>query len=311
MSVSASHVEAAAASAPAKPAPAEEQIELVIKPRRGWTGVDWRELIRYRELFYFLVWRDVKVKYKQAILGIAWAVFVPVISTLIYSVIGWFMGFDKRIVSGVPYPIWMYAGLIPWIFLQASISAGGMSLVSQQALMSKIYLPRLFIPASSCGSALVDMLLSFAVFALMLVVYQHVPSWQIVYLPLLMLLMFVMGMGLAFLLSAATVMYRDLRFLIPFLTQIGIWLTAVAYPSTIFDRSKDYFTNQPIPGGTNYEPWLALNPLAGIVSGFRSAIVGEPWKPPQLISAVIGAVLIFFIGLFYFRRVERRFADIA
>jgi lipopolysaccharide transport system permease protein len=297
MSVSASHVEAPPSDPPKAPAQAVDDVpELVIRPKRGWIGVDWAELARYRELLYFLIWRDVKVKYKQAILGIAWAIFVPVLSTVIYTVIGKFMNFQSRVESGAPYAIWMYAGLIPWLYLQAAITNGGMSLVNQQALMSKIYLPRLFVPASACGSALVDMLLSFGVFGVLIAFYGFVPSWQVIYLPLLLALMVIMGVGLAMLLSALTMMYRDLRFLIPFFTQIGVWLTAVVFPSTIFGSK---------------EPWLALNPLAGIISGFRSAIVGEPWKPAQLVTAIIGTFLIFLIGLFYFRRVERRFADIA
>jgi lipopolysaccharide transport system permease protein len=270
--------------------------ELLIAPRRGWIGVDWGELVRYRELLFFLVWRDVKVKYKQAILGVAWAIFVPVLSMLIYTVVGNFAGFNARVGTGVPYAIYIYSGLLPWVFLQQSISNGGMSLVNQQALMSKIYLPRLFIPASTIGSAIVDMLLSAVVFAALLSWYGFTPSWQIVFLVPLILLQVIAGLGLAFLLSAATVMYRDLRFLLPFIAQVGIWLTAVVFPQAILER---------------YADWLALNPLAGIVSGWRSAILGTEWRWLQLASSIVFCPAIFVIGLFYFRRVERRFADIA
>lgn len=270
--------------------------ELVIQPRRGFIGVDWAELLRFRELLYFLVWRDVKVKYKQAVLGVAWAIFVPVLSMVIYTVVGHFAGFAQRVGDGVPYAVYIYSGILPWVFLQSSISNGGMSLVNQQALMSKIYLPRLFIPSATIGGSLVDMALSILVFCCILAFYGYVPSWQIVFLPLLIALQVIAGLGLALLLSAATVMYRDLRFLLPFISQVGIWLTAVVFPQEILER---------------YANWLALNPLAGIVSGWRSAVLGLEWRWLQLASSAIICPLILLIGLYYFKRVERRFADIA
>jgi lipopolysaccharide transport system permease protein len=278
--------------------------ETVIRPKRGWIGIDWRELVSRRELLVFLIWRDVKVKYKQAIFGAAWAIVVPLVSVLIYSVIGHFAGFTKRAptVDGqlVPYPIYIYAGLLPWLFLQQAINGGGMSLVTNQALLTKIYLPRLFIPTALIGSSLVDMFMSSLVFVAMLAYFYFtqgfVPSWQVVFLPGLLLLVVMAAMGTSYLLSALTVMFRDLRFIIPFITQLGIWLTAVVYPQAIFGQYKD---------------WLALNPFAGIIQGFRAAILGQPWEFKQLISSIVLCSLLFVVGLFYFKRVERRFADIA
>lgn len=302
--------------------------ETIIRPKQGWIGVDWRELISHRELLLFLVWRDVKVKYKQAIFGAAWAIVVPLVSVLIYTVIGKFAGFANRTVTinGVPtpYPVYIYAGLLPWLFLQTAINGGGLSLVNNQPLLSKIYLPRLFIPTAMIGSACVDFFMSSIVFTLMIVYYivqtngTFLPSWQIVFVPALLVLMMVGALGTAYLLSALTVMFRDLRFIIPFITQLGIWLTAVVYPQTIFTVPQKDTNGQIIRDvhgnallAADYRDWLALNPFAGIVQGFRSAILGEPWQWTQLIGSIVLCGLLFVLGLFYFKRVERRFADIA
>lgn len=276
-------------------------VETVIKPKKGWIGIDWGELISRRELLYFLVWRDVKVKYKQAIFGSAWAIVVPLASVIIYSVIGHFAGFAKsRGMDGIPYSVYIYAGLLPWLFLQTAINGGGMSLVNNQALLSKIYMPRLFIPTAMIGSALVDMFMSSLVFCGMMLYFYFtqgfVPSWQIVFVPPLILLLIIAATGTAYLLSALTVMFRDLRFIIPFITQLGIWLTAVVYPQSIFGHHKN---------------WLAINPFAGIIQGFRAAILGQPWEWLQLGSSIGLSLALFVFGLFYFKRVERRFADIA
>jgi lipopolysaccharide transport system permease protein len=194
----------------------------------------------------------------------------------------------------------MLAGLIPWLFLNRSISDGGQSLVNQQALMSKIYMPRLFIPASSCGGALVDMGITLGLFSIVAGWYAargaFVPSWQLIAVAPLLLLTIVAALGTAFLLSALTVLYRDLRFLIPFISQFGLWLSGVPFPISIVGK---------------WQPLLAINPYAGIVSGWRSALVGEPWKWDLLAGSLVISPLLLVIGIWYFRRVERRFADIA
>ena len=289
----------------AQPAGGHEETT-VIEPRRGWIGVDVAELWRYRELLYFLVWRDLKVKYKMAVLGVLWAFAVPVVSMVIYGVVGRAAGFDQFLPAGTPYYVWMLTGLLPWLFLSRNISEGGMALVNQQPLMTKIYMPRLYLPAAACGGALVDLGIYFGLLVVVgafnAAAYGWVPSWQIVFLPLLLVVTTAAAMGLALTLSALTVLYRDLRFLIPFGVQFGLWLSAVPYPMALF-KGED-------GGGLKY--WLfALNPLAGLVSGWRSAVTGTPWQPVHLTTAVIGSVLMLVVGLFYFRRVERRFADIA
>lgn len=320
------------------PAKESDGPETVIRARKGWIGINWQEMLSRRELLTFLIWRDVKVKYKQAILGFAWAIFVPLISVLLFTVIGKAAGFDKKISGDItlqdgtvlhgtiaktadsitvspkgapaetvplsavksqhiiPYAVFVYSGMLPWLFLQACINNGGMSLVSQQQLLTKIYMPRLFMPTASVGSALVDMGLSTIVFVLLMIVYGVAPSvyvWTV--LPLL-LLAIVTGMGFAYLLSAATVNYRDLRFLIPFFSQILMWMSGAMYPPRIFDK---------------HESWLMINPLYGIIAAFRSAIIGEPWNLTALGVSIIMVIAIFIFGLFYFRKAERRFADIA
>lgn len=303
MSLTVTEVPATDRSSPVTPTAAprasdnrDDAPEVIIKPRKGWIAVNWLELVTRRELLFFLIWRDVKVKYKQAVLGFAWAIFVPVISVILFTVVGRAAGFDSKIGATVPYAIFIYAGLLPWLFIQAAITNGGMSLVNQQNLLSKIYLPRLFMPTSSVGSALIDMALSSVVFAGMMAIYRFLPSgncWAV--LPLL-LLSIVCGLGFAYLLSALTIAFRDVRFIIPFMAQVLMWLSGAMYPPRIF-------------GG--HEQWLAINPVYGIISGFRSALLGEPWNPGAILLSVIESIVLFFFGLYYFRRAERRFADIA
>src|SRR4051812_8490133 len=281
--------------------PSQEQPdhpELIIRARRGWIGVDWRELLSHRELLFFLIWRDVKVKYKQAILGFAWALFVPVISMMLFTFIGKAAGFDKKVPLGIPYPVFVYAGLLPWLFLQSSITNGGMSLISQQNLLTKIYMPRLFMPAATIGGALVDMTLSVVVLSGVMFWYGYHPYWShLLAFPLLLGHAIVCGLGCAFLLSALTVNFRDMRFLIPFLSQILMWVSAAVYPARIF---------------ANHEKWLIVNPLYGIIAAFKWMLVRDmALNRPALIVSAIESIVLFVFGLFYFKRAERRFADIA
>jgi lipopolysaccharide transport system permease protein len=269
--------------------------ELVIEPRTGWVPVDWREVWRHRELLWFFVWRDLKVRYKQTVLGVAWAVLQPLFSMVVCTII--FGHIAKLASDGFPYAVFVFAGLLPWTFFSAAVTAAGQSVVSQQHLFTKVYFPRLFVPTACVGSSSVDLLVSFGVYGVILGVYHVVPSWQVVFLPGLIALTFLATLGLGYTLAALTVTYRDFRFVVPFLLQVLFYLSPVVYSMSMV--------------GPKYRWLLALNPVTGLVEGYRSAILGKAWNFTALAisSACAGAWFVF--GLFFFRRTERQFADVA
>lgn len=272
-----------------------EEIETVIRPRTGWIAINWRELWEARELLFFMIWRDVTVRYKQTVLGVAWAVLQPVFSMLVFTVI--FGNLAKLPSDGMPYPIFVYAGLLPWMFFSAAVTNASGSLLNNQALLTKIYLPRLFVPATAVGGGLVDLGVSFGVFAVLMVVYQVPLGWSILALPLLVLLTVVAATGLGLVLASVTVTYRDFRYVVPFLIQAGLYVSPVIYPISL------------VP-----EKWrwvLALNPMSGIIDGFRSSLLGKAWDWQALGVSSLTAIVLLVYGLFYFRKTERRFADIA
>jgi len=273
----------------------DETTEIVIRPRKGWINIDWAEINHYRELLYFLVWRDVKIRYKQTVLGVAWAVLQPVFSMIVFTVI--FGKFAKIPSDGIPYAVFVYAGLLPWTFFANGVTHAGLSLVSQQNLLTKIYFPRLFVPAAAIGGGFVDLAISFGVYAVILAAYGVAPGWGTVFVPLLLLFTIMAALGLGCLLAALTVSYRDFRYVVPFMMQALMYLSPVVYPVSL------------IP--SKYHWLLAINPMAGIIDAFRSAILGKPWNLTTL--AVSGGVtlLLLVFGMFYFRKTERRFADIA
>ncbi len=298
MPMTASKTDAPPVMPESDPLDTREAPELVIRPRRGWIGIDWNELIHYRELLFFLVWRDVKVRYKQAILGVAWAVLQPVFAMLVYTMFGKIGGFESKLTTDVPIHVWIYAGLLPWMFFATAIGMGGMSLVSQQHLLTKIYFPRLFIPTATIGGALFDMCVSAGVFAILMLTNGIVPSWEVVFIPLLLILQLMAGLGAAYTLAALTVSYRDFRFIIPFMVQLLIFVSFVFIPlESISPRLQ----------------WLAsLNPFTGIIDAYRAAIFSDhPWRLTNLLISGLTASSMFVFGLFYFRKTERRFADIA
>ena len=286
--------------------------DLVIQAKKGWIAIDWAEMIRYRELLLFLIWRDVKVRYKQSVLGAAWAIIVPLLNCLIFTVIFHVLfgiGQDMRNANGalIPYAIFVYAALLPWQLFSNSLSAGGMSLVNQQHLLTKIYFPRLFLPSAAVGALLVDMAFSFCVMIGLMISYHFVPTyaftpgWNLLAVLPLVLMSIVLGLGVAYFLSAITVTYRDFRFLIPFAVQILMYVSFVAYPVP-----EKRLASHPILSDI-----LMINPMYGVIDGFRWALLGMPFHPvPVLIAGAISVVLCVY-GMFYFRKTERRFADIA
>jgi lipopolysaccharide transport system permease protein len=278
--------------------------ELVIQPLRGWIPIDWKELTRYRELLFFFIWRDIKVRYKQAILGSAWAVLQPVINTVLFVAI--FNGVFKLggvLPPDVPYSVYVFTALLPWMFFSNSVSIGGQVLINQQHMLTKIYFPRIFLPTAAVGANWVDQVISFAVLlGFMLIFKGMIPSLGIVTLPLLWLLTVMMSLGFVYLLSALTVIYRDFKFITPFMLQLMSYASFIQYPA------KWLLKDHP-----NFGYILAINPMFGLVEAYRYAIIGRGldfnWGHLAISMTVI--VIVFVTGLFYFRRTERRFADVA
>ena len=269
--------------------------ETVIQPRKRGFALDLGELARFHELLYFLSWRDIKVRYKQTVLGAAWAVLQPVLSMIIFSVI--FGKFAKIPSDGSPYPIFVYAGLLPWTFFQNAVAQSGVSLVNQSHLITKVYFPRIFIPTSSVGGVLIDFGLSFLVYVAIMFWYMHLPGISVLLLPVLVLMTIITALGTGYFLSSLTVTYRDLRFVIPFMLQAWMFASPVVYPVTMLPE--------------RYRWIMSLNPMTGIIGGFRSALLDKPvdWQSLAISAAVM--TLIFILGVTNFRRTERRFADIA
>ena len=267
----------------------------VIEPRRGWVGVDFAELWAYRELLYFLVWRDVKVRYKQTILGASWAVLQPLLTMVVFTL---FFGRLARIPSdGVPYPLFSYAALVPWTFFATGLAAAAASLVSGANLIRKIYFPRLLMPVAAVAAGGVDFAIAFAVLVAMMLVYGFVPGLAVLWLPLLALLALVTALGVGTWAAAFNLQFRDVRYVVPFGVQLWLFATPIAYPSSLLA-----------------EPWrtlYAVNPMVGVVEGFRWALLGTATRPgPMIAVSAAAALLILITGVLYFRRVERGFADL-
>lgn len=266
----------------------------IIKPSRGWRALNMKELWAYRELLWVLTVRDIKVRYKQTVLGAIWAVIQPVLAMVIFSLV--FGRWAKMPSDGVPYPIFVYAGLLPWTFFSNAISNSGNSLVSSANLVTKVYFPRLMIPISSIGSALLDFAVSTVILLIMMTVYGVGWSLNLLMAPLLVVAVVFTALGIGSLLSALNVTYRDFRYVIPFLVQIWMFATPVVYPSSL------------VP-----EKWrwaLFLNPMAGLIEGFRAAFLGKPFDIGALLISLAMAVVFFIAGIAYFKKRERIFADI-
>jgi lipopolysaccharide transport system permease protein len=272
-----------------------EQKSVVIEPRKGWVPVDFRELWKFRELLYFLAWRDIKVKYKQTALGVVWAVLQPVLAMLIFSLV--FGRFASMPSEGVPYPIFVLTGLLLWNYFAAVLNQSTTSLVTGANLVSKVYFPRLIIPASSAIAALIDFLIGFAVLLAMMLWYGVAPGPGMLLAPVIIGVTLLNAVGFGIWFSALNVRYRDVQYAVPFLIQIWMFASPVIYPSSLL--------------GEKWSWLMRLNPMSGVIEAIRPAMLGNrpiPWDG-LLISAALGLV-IFLAGVFYFRRVERHFADV-
>ena len=267
-----------------------------IRPRRGWASFDWLELWSYRELGYFFVWRDLKVRYKQTVFGALWAIIQPFMLMVVFSL---FLGRINGIApTGVPYPLFAFAGLVPWTLFSQSVVGSSNSLVSASNLIQKVYFPRLLLPISAVGSNLLDFLIAMVVLGLMMLYFGILPSLAILWLLPLTFLAVTAALAAGVWLSALNVRYRDIRYVVPFLMQVWLFASPVAYSSDL------------VP--SQWRSMYQLNPMAGVLEGFRWALLSQGTPPPVgvvLVSA-LATVIVLVLGLAYFRRVERTFADV-
>lgn len=267
-----------------------------IQPTKGWVSLRLGELWEYRELLYFMTLRNIQVRYKQTLLGAAWAIIQPLLTMVVFSI---FFGRLAQIASdGIPYPIFSYAALVPWSFFSYGLTQASNSLVGGAQLITKVYFPRLAMPISTVLSGAVDFVLAFIVLLGMMLYYGIVPTLNVLWLPLFLLLATITSLGVGLWLSAMNVQFRDVRYTVPFLTQFWMFLTPIAYPSSLIE-----------------EPWMrtlyGLNPMAGVVEGFRWALLGTDTQPgPIIFASSAVAVLLLVSGAFYFRRMEKTFADL-
>ena len=269
---------------------------IILRPSRGFSFLDFRELWIYRELVYFLTWRSLKVRYKQTVLGAVWAVLEPFLTMVVFTI---FFGNLAKVGSdNIPYPIWSYAGLLPWGLFSKALCDASRSLVANSHMITKIYFPRIILPLSSILAGLVDFAIAFVVLIGMMLFYKQFPTSAVWTLPLFLLLAMITALGVALWLSALNVKYRDVGYILPFLTQFWLFITPVVYPSS------------QIP-----EQWrliYGLNPMTGVVEGFRWALLGinpQPTFFPMLAVSAAMAIVVLFTGILYFRRMERGFAD--
>lgn len=276
--------------------PADEGFQ-VYEHRSGWSSLQLGELWSYRELLLFLTWRSILIRYKQAVIGVAWVVLQPLVTMVVFTVV-----FNKVLgvqspSSSVPYAVFSYSGLLPWSFFAGALSTAGVSLVGNANLLTKVYFPRLVIPMSAVLAGLVDLAISFVILLVLMAAYGIMPTWQIIFLPLFVALAFMTAFAVSLWLSALNVLYRDVQYVIPFLVQLWMFVSPVIYPI-----SK-------IPAGP-LRLIFALNPMTGVIGGFRWALLGQQFPGGLVWVSLAVVVLLFVTGLFYFKRMERVFADV-
>lgn len=268
---------------------------VIIKPSKGWVPLNLKDLWAYRELVYFLTWRDIKVRYKQSVLGILWAVLKPFMSMVVYTI--FFGNFAKIPSDGIPYPIFVYTAILPWELFASALSVASRSMVSSGNMISKIYFPRIIVPLSSVMSSLVDFAIGFVILIGMMFYFHIVPTIAMLWLPLFILLALITALGVGFWFSALMVRYRDVGYLMPFITDLWKYASPVIYPASMVPEKLRLI--------------YSINPMTGVVEGFRYALLGTQQSTSWLmvlISSVI-ALIILISGLYYFRRMEKQFAD--
>jgi len=268
---------------------------LIIKPKKGWQLIDFKELAAYRDLFYFLVIRDIKVRYKQTVLGGLWAIVQPLFMMIVFSL--FFGNLAKLPSDGIPYPIFSYSALIAWTYFSSSISGSSSSVVSSSGLISKVYFPRLIAPLTPVLAFLLDFVIAFIILIGMMLYYHIYPTIMALFLPLLIILMMLTATGVGMIFASLSAKYRDIAYTIPFVVQFWMFASPVVYPVSMLPAK--------------YHLIYAINPMTGVIEGFRSALLGTVAFPSQLllVSASVSLIL-FFIGALYFRHTERYFADV-
>src|SRR5215213_2501437 len=272
--------------------PAEPLV--VIQPSKRWSILNLKDIWAYRELLFFLTWRDVKVRYKQTVLGAAWAILQPLFMMIIFTI---FFGRLAGVESvGVPYPVFALAGLVPWTFFANTITASGNSLVGSAHLITKVYFPRLIVPAAAMMAGLVDFVLSFMLLVVLMIYYRVPVTAQVVFLPVLVLLTALFGLGVGTWMSALNVKYRDVRFALPFIIQLWLFVSSVILPSSAVPPKWRWV--------------LLLNPMSAIIEGYRAALFGLPFDWPALGIAAVLTLLMLFYSVYSFGKAERSFADI-
>lgn len=270
--------------------------ELVIKPKTGWQLVNWKEIKEYKDLIYFLILRDVKALYKQTVLGFSWAILRPFIKMVIFTVV--FGRLAKIPSDGIPYELFVYAGLVPWEYFSTAVTRSTSSLISGVGIFTKVYFPRLILPIVPCIAVLVDFIISLSIVFVLMLYYGYAISFSLLYLPLLVLLMMLTASGLGMWLSALAIQYRDIPYGVQFLVQIMMYAAPVIYPVSWLPDA--------------YRLYLGIYPMYGIIEGFRSAILDQNPMPWDLIGiGTISASILFITGAYYFKRKEQIFADVA
>jgi len=266
----------------------------IIEPPKGWIHLNIGELFHYRELLYFLTWRDIKVRYKQTVLGGVWAILQPFLSMVVFTI--FFGRLAKMPSDGIPYPIFVYAGLLPWTFFANSVSSSTNSLVGSAHLISKVYFPKIFVPTSKVMAALVDFAISALILLVMMAYYKVALTWNLTFIPVAVLLTILTAFGVGAFLSSLNVKYRDFQYVIPFLVQFWMFCSPVVYPASL------------VPGKWRW--LLSLNPMTGIIEAYRASFLGKPFDWNNLTVSSSVTLILFVLGISYFTKVERKFADI-
>ena len=274
---------------------AQPHYELVIKPQYGFFNINWQEIIEYRELLFFLALREIKIRYKQTIMGAGWAVLQPFFTMIVFTLI--FGGLASMPSEGIPYPIFSYSGLLLWTYFSVALTQSGNSLVGNAALLSKVYMPRLFIPTAPCIAGIVDYLIALSILGLLMVYYVFVPNLTILLLPAILFVTFLLASGLGFWLSSICVKYRDVKFVLPFFIQLLLFVSPVIYPAEIVGEDLRWL--------------LDLNPMTGLINAHRACLLGHtPIDWYGLGLSVALTLVLFITGILYLKRTEKYFADL-